>query len=622
MKHITPPPTPPRTPPCQRPARGRHLATLTLVAALATAPGALPGATPAPPAADRATALVGHRALAGLDSAIRARLDGAAPEALSADAWARVRALYAARAHRPLWLADDGRPGPRARELVTVLLSAERQGLRLGDYPVAALDAALAAAEDADDAARAGADVLLTATFAELAADLLTGRTDPRQLEAGWHIPTRAFDVDSAVARALDARGSVAAGLAGLRPSHEGYDALVVALARYRQLAADGGWPTLPDGPTFRPGDTAATHLPVLRHRLAAEGFLAEAPAAPAPPALANALPGVAPDAVYDLALAGAVARFQARHGLAVDSAVGPRTRQALNVTAATRARQLEANLERLRWLPPELGQRRVVVNVPAFRLDAYSEGQRALTMRVVVGDELASRRTPIFADSMRYVQFGPYWNVPRSIAVNEILPIAARDRAYLTRNQFEIVRGWGDDAPVVSPWALSDAALYSTRYRVRQRPGPQNALGRVKFMFPNDYAVYLHDTPAQALFDDARRAASHGCVRVADPAALAAFVLHGDAAWMPARIQSALATGERVRVDLARPLPVYLVYLTAFARGGEVHFRDDIYDRDARLVRALGNVEPAPEVAGAAERLARRFDLPAVATGGMRAGE
>ena len=255
---------------------------------------------------------------------------------------------------------------------------------------------------------------------------------------------------------------------------------------------------------------------------------------------------------------------------------------------ASRRVRQIEANLERLRWLPPNPGDRFVVVNVPAFILYAFDGTNRRLTMRVVVGDELVSRRTPIFADTMEFIEFGPYWNVPRSIAVKEILPQARRDRGYLTRNHYQILRGWGDNAAVVDARGLSDSALFSASYRVRQLPGPDNALGRVKFMFPNDYAVYLHDTPSKALFDDAHRAHSHGCVRVADPEALAGLLLQERTDWPRDRIAAALAARRHIRVNLKDGPPVYLVYLTAFGRDGEVLFRDDIYDRDDRLLRAL----------------------------------
>jgi murein L,D-transpeptidase YcbB/YkuD len=188
----------------------------------------------------------------------------------------------------------------------------------------------------------------------------------------------------------------------------------------------------------------------------------------------------------------------------------------------------------------------------------------------------------------MEYIEFGPYWNVPRSIAVNEILPKVRRDRGYLARNNYQLVRGSSDNAQVVDARRLSDAALFSSAYRVRQLPGPDNALGRVKFMFPNDYAVYLHDTPSKALFDETHRAHSHGCVRVADPEALAVFALRGRADWPRDRVAKTMAGTSRLRVTLQHGPPVFLIYLTAFGRDGEVVFRDDIYDRDDGLVRAL----------------------------------
>jgi murein L,D-transpeptidase YcbB/YkuD len=427
----------------------------------------------------------------------------------------------------------------------------------------------------------AGADVRLTASFVALLDDLLTGRVDPRAVERGWHIATNrgvaAERIVSAVA-ALRSGKSVAAVLAELRPDYGVYSTLVQGLARYRMIASRGGWAPLSQTRVLRRGDTSAA-VRALRNRLAAEDYLQSA-------AGGDSLDG---------ALASAIAQFQQRHGLPVDSVLGPLTRKALNVPAERRVEQIDANLERLRWLPADLGPRFVVVNIPAFSLYGYAAGERVLTMRVVVGDELVSRRTPIFADTMEYVEFGPYWNVPRSIAVNEILPKARRDRGYLTRNAFQILRGWGDEAPVVDPATLSDAALFSARYRVRQLPGQNNALGRVKFMFPNDYNIYLHDTPAKLLFEDANRAHSHGCVRVADPRALAEFVLHDRGDWPRDRIQAALDAGRRTQVTLRPGVPVYLVYLTAFVRDDAVAFRDDIYDRDDKLIRALRNGVRAP---------------------------
>ena len=560
--------------------RARRISTVLLIVV------ALIGGIASPRVARAQTAARDSLSLGAL---IASRLAEPHPPELRGDEWTMVARLYrrtdSTSVPVPNWI-DGDRLASRARDFTSALGRIESHGLRPRDYPLSALSDALVAATPrsgapADVGALARADVLLTASFVDLIDDMLTGRVDPRDVEPGWHIAPRPLDFEARVVAALDAlRGNQPASevLAGLRPDYGVYSGLTRALATYRAFALRGGWTILAGGPTLVPGDTGQ-RVVALRQRLAAEEFL----------------PSAAGSDSFDTALAAAVAEFQRRHGLEVDSLVGPRTRSALDVSAEHRVRQIEANLERLRWLPPDPGERFIVVNVPSFRLLAFDGGRQVLGMAVVVGDELTSRRTPIFADTMQYIEFGPYWNVPRSIAVNEILPKARRDRAYLARNRFQILRGWGDDAPVVDPRSLSDAALFSTRYRVRQLPGPNNALGRVKFMFPNDYAVYLHDTPARALFDETDRAHSHGCVRVQDPAALAGFVLQDRADWPRERIDSTLAAGRRRRVDLARGVPVYLIYLTAFTRDGELSFRDDIYQRDARLLEAIGGSDAGP---------------------------
>ena len=279
-------------------------------------------------------------------------------------------------------------------------------------------------------------------------------------------------------------------------------------------------------------------------------------------------------------------------------------------MSAERRVRQLDANLERMRWLPRDLGDRAVVVNIPAFRLQAFEQGRAALTMKVVVGREWGDRETPVFADSMATVVINPYWNVPAGIARDEIVPKARRDRGYLTAHDYEVVHGWGNDAPTISPWSVTSAQLAAigNGYRIRQRPGPGNALGRIKFLFPNDYAVYLHDTPADQLFDERVRAFSHGCVRVEAPVALAAWVL-GQQGWDASRVRSAMATRDRRPVTLDRKIPVYLMYLTAFGRDGTLHFRDDIYDLDQRLIARLDGT-PSEDGSAAAARLAEMLGV------------
>ena len=511
-------------------------------------------------------------------AALSSLLRGPKPAELRNDEWALVGRLYQgenrAAVPVPLWVRGNGFLA-RAHEFAAMLAAADSIGLEPNDYAVAAVRQQITAASSAARATTlAAAELRLTSSFVALLDDLLTGRVDPKSVERGWHIGTNravaAERILSSVA-ALRSGKPIGSVLAELRPDYGVYSALVQGLARYRAIASAGGWAQLPDAGVLRVGDSAAA-VARLRARLTTEDYLQPASGSD----------------VFDPELARSLADFQRRHGLQIDSVLGPQTRRALNVPVERRVEQIDANLERLRWLPADLGSRFIVVNIPAFSLYGYVGGERVLTMRVVVGDELVSRRTPIFADTMEYVEFGPYWNVPRSIAVNEILPKVRRDRSYLTRNGFQLLRGWGDDAPVVDAAKLSDDALFSSRFRVRQLPGPGNALGRVKFMFPNDYNIYLHDTPAQLLFDEANRAHSHGCVRVADPRALAEFVLHDRGDWSDDRIRAALAAGRRVRATVRPGVPVYLVYLTAFVRDGTVAFRDDIYSRDEPLVRAL----------------------------------
>ncbi|MEO7363264.1 MAG: L,D-transpeptidase family protein, partial [Gemmatimonadaceae bacterium] len=308
--------------------------------------------------------------------------------------------------------------------------------------------------------------------------------------------------------------------------------------------------------------------------RLFVEGYV-RAPASLRP--AADSSPGSHPDAtvsagmdtpvIYDSVLSEAVLAYQRRHALAEDAVIGPATRRSMNRSASDRIRQIAANLERHRWLPRDRGDRYLIVNVPAFTLRAFDAGREVLSMNVVVGAEYGGRSTPVFSDSMAYVVFRPYWNVPASIAANELYPKQRSDGGYFARNGYETVRAsWGS--------------------YVRQKPGGTNALGLVKFIFPNDFAIYLHDTPSQGLFSERIRAASHGCIRVAHPDALAHFVL----GWDLDSIQAAMHTGPNDRrVNLDAKLPVYIVYLTAYANDGKVQFADDIYNRDAAVMRAVG---------------------------------
>lgn len=467
------------------------------------------------------------------------------------------------------WFDAAGRPNHNADSALALLAQAAADGLAPADYRVAELP---------DPAAR---DQALSGAVLRYLRDLHLGRVDPRVI--GFRLADRRREHDfAALLRDALASQALPELAAQLRPAIPPYRELRSALARYRALAADSSLATIPALPQgiarLRPGD-AWDGTPALRSRLAALGDLA-------PPAEATA------DVRHiDVDLADALARFQRRHGLDADGVLGRATLAALQVPLAQRVRQIELALERLRWLPHLDGTRGVAVNIPMFRLRAWDTAApgRTLGMAVIVGRALDTR-TPVFTGEMTHLIFRPYWNVPRSIVRHEVLPGLARDAGYLRRHGLEIVRGPGDDATVVAATPANVELLHQGALRLRQPPGPRNALGLVKFVFPNDADVYLHGTPAQQLFGRARRDFSHGCVRVEDPVALAEWLLRDQAQWPREAIVAAMNGTRTLRVDLAAPLPVVLYDLSAVVapEDGSVHFAADLYGHDARLEAAL----------------------------------
>jgi L,D-transpeptidase YcbB len=280
---------------------------------------------------------------------------------------------------------------------------------------------------------------------------------------------------------------------------------------------------------------------------------------------------------------------------------VGAATLDALNVPVEVRTRQIQLNLERYRWLPAEFGSRYIYVNIPDYQLLAYDRGKQVLQMRAVVGEEYENA-TPVFADSMTFVVFRPAWNVPPRILAREIIPAVRKRRSYLVRNDLEVLDA-GRDSLVLNPRRINWRRVDAGKIRVRQKGGsPTNPLGRVKFMFPNQFAVYLHDTPTPEAFDRPTRTLSHGCVWVEKPVELADYVFAGQDDWDEKKIREAMETvpadeEERVvghKVTLKRPVPVYMVYLTAFVREGELNFRRDPYGKAREAVARLGELSPS----------------------------
>lgn len=521
-----------------------------------------------------------------------------------------VAEFYADSGNRPAWFDDDDAPRPAIKTLLDTLSRADRQGLSVSDYGYDMLAGQIQSIDDARmslaPAQLAALDVRLSLAFVAYAVDLHRGRIEPGQkIRPRWYEDLPPGDYAGALAHAAT-QGSVDDALAALRPPHAGYALLVKALADYRAIADSGGWPTIGDGPLLETG-MRDTRVPTLRRRLHIAGDLPIGT-----PAGENIADGVSSlermdhkrpvelrSNTYDSELAASVAHFQARHGLATDGRVGPATRGALNVSAAARAHQIELNLERWRWLPGDLGARYVMVNIPEYRLRAFEHDRPVLQMNVVVGDAYDDRATPVFSDRMKYVIFRPYWNIPYGIAVKEILPRARANIGYLAARQYQIVKVFGPNATPLAATQANLDRVEAGALHMRQAAGPHNALGLIKFMFPNEYAVYLHDSPAAQLFSRTERGLSHGCVRVADPAALAEFVLAGRPEWTRERIHKALHGGERQYVSLARELPVYLIYWTAFINDDGVQFRSDLYGHDPQLERAMRSTHamaPQPE--------------------------
>ena len=481
--------------------------------------------------------------------------------------------VYERRGHRPAWDV------PRIDQLLGSIDEAARDGLIPEDYHRAALRRMrLQMDTDAGKSADATADrdILATDALIGLAYHLYTGKVDPARLDSKWNFE-RTIDRQEAVdvlLRILDT-GQIDSWLQHLRPRHPYYSYLKRDLASYRDLAAHGGWRAIPAGPTLKPG-VRDPRVPLIRKRLEASGDLQPAR-------------GADTSRVYDAPLAAAVQNFQRNQLLGDDGSIGAGTLSVMNVPVEARIDQIRVNLERARWLLHDLPDSFVVVNVAAFRVYLVVKGEVVWSGRCQVGKE--ARQTPIFRENMRYLVFNPTWTVPPGILAKDVLPSLRRgDLSVLKRKKLKVI---DKNGRIVNPGSVAWSKVSAGAYTFRQDAGPDNALGRVKFMFPNPYSVYLHDTPSRDLFEEPSRAFSSGCIRVDKPLELAERVL-ADPKWSAAAIQQTVDAGKTVTVTLKRPLPVLLLYWTAFpwGRGGKVAFARDIYGKDARILAALGQAE------------------------------
>ncbi len=518
-----------------------------------------------------------------IEALIQTKLNGPRLDRIDDDQWGHTKRLYKLYGNNPLWLTSNGLHEPRTKALTNAILAANADGMRLDDYPISALAQAIAALKQTKTPTAeqlATADVLLTASFTSIGEDLLTGQVDPRTVAQAWHINPEEENIDSALVRNLRYE-QLDKALATMRPTDEDYLGLSKQLENYRVIVSKGGWQKVPDTKQLRPGDAAnPAVIAAVRNRLAVEGIIPASGANKA--SMIPSLQGGPSANTYDHDLAAAVALFQARHGINVDSALGKETIESMNVPATFRLGEIAANMERYRWLPRSFGQRYIFVNVSAFKLEAYDSGQKKLDMKVIVGQEYQDKATPVFADSMETVVFRPYWNVPAGIAAKEVFPKGA---AYMERENMETYQEGGQT-------------------RVRQRPGPKNALGFVKFLFPNDFNIYLHDTPNHELFKEDVRAFSHGCIRVENPSALAQWVL----GWPADKVQAEMDNPpDNKSVKVPQKIPVYIAYFTAYINNGQLYFGNDLYSRDDKLVPiVMSGAMPSKEVVDAVQALRR----------------
>ncbi len=499
------------------------------------------------------------------------------------DVQADLARLYQRHGWAPLWLVNDTLTTP-ARTLLRTLKEAEFRGLDPKDYDVSWLESQLEVARilgGTTEDSRARFDVGLSVAAARFATALRRGRVNPTALHVEFKLPIDSFDV----AATLDTLavspwpGDV---FRALEPPFLQYWLLLASLTRYRALAQDSGLIALPPMPRqLRPG-SAYAGVPTLRRLLRLLGDDRDTLSAPII------------DTLYAGSVVDALKRFQMRQGFPPDGVIGDSTRGRLSNPFAPRIRQMEITLERWRWMPRSYSAPPLFVNIPAFRLYAFSamrnDETSLLGMNVVVGQAFENE-TPVFASDLGYLVFSPYWDVTPTIMVNEIKPAALKDPEFLSRNRYELVEG----GLVVQPW-IENIERIGQGVRVRQIPGAHNALGGVKFIMPNDNNVYLHDTPSKAMFERTRRDASHGCIRLGDPFALAKFVLHDQPDWTDERIRAAMTAEESQRVDLTRPIPVFIIYATAVAReNGDMFFYPDIYGHDRTLDRLLRKGYPYP---------------------------
>lgn len=480
--------------------------------------------------------------------------------------------FYTLRNYQYAWFNNDGMV-EQASNFMNMLANYRQEGISdtsvFDERLKNSYDSLAAGAHSFHGADRltAETELLLSANFFKYAQQIWGGMNEAELKDLDWYIKRKRLPYVAM----LDSMLTDPQYFSRQQPVYRQYDLLKAQLQKYRALEQHD-WPEIVlEKKSCKPGDSSQV-LPLIRKRLFLLGDL-----------LSPDTSGV----VYDSVLQVAIENFQSRHGLAVDGAIGTQVIEALNVPVSVRIKQIIINMERSRWVPIKLQGDYLAVNIPEYRLHVYEHDSMILECNVVVGS--VTNQTVIFNGNMQYVVFSPYWNVPASIVAKEILPAVKRNPNYLASHNMEVVAG----NKVLSPSSInwSNYSGYQFPYSIRQKPGANNSLGRVKFLFPNNYSIYLHDTPAKSLFNEPARAFSHGCIRVSEPVKLAQYLLRNDTAWTPEKIALAMNSNTETTVTLQNPVPVFIAYFTAWVdRKGRLNFRNDVYGHDARLAKTMFN--------------------------------
>jgi L,D-transpeptidase YcbB len=497
------------------------------------------------------------------DLRLQQALSGTESQAWALQNLEELRRFYKARNYQRAWNKT------LLPQLITALNNSRLHGLTPCDYRVNILEN-----ETIDELQR---EVVASDAYLILAGHILSGKVDPVSIAPSWSVASRQRDLVQHLTTALES-GEIEESLNALSPHCLEYSTFKNGLAHYRKIAHLGGWGQVTPGRLLKLG-SHDERVVQLRSRLLKSGDLEREPSNQDP-------------ALFSPALEKAVKKFQQRANLETDGLVGPATLRNLNKTPVDRINTLRINMERWRWLPKDLGQTHIRVNVAGFYLEIREQDQEPRTHKVIVG--LGYRQTPIFSNTIKYLDFNPYWYAPRRLATKDKLPMFRNDPDYFHRAGFELLDRKNQiiDAKTVDWDTLS---INYFPYVLRQRPGPHNALGRVKFIFPNKHNVYLHDTPSQELFSKVQRIFSSGCIRVQQPLDLAQLLLTGQDGWNREQIDTVVEGGKRIRVILKEPVPIHILYWTALVdrENSEIRFIDDIYQRDEQILQSLDTMCP-----------------------------